>query len=338
MRSGWKVEIAAPTEVTGSILARSREDKWKSWLNSQHPIGSVRGRIEIRDMSVGAEEQLFQSQTARDQILFRCIILLAAIFFCLRFIGSAQNPASAAPSGMEASGEAATTPPAGEAAQGPASPKAEIDAETIDRSVSLRTVIPDILHDQKPIWLFPIHVMEGKHVKPALALTLITAGLIALDPYDAPYFRNNSAFKTYQTGALRGRNTTLIITMIPVATYLGGRLMKDSHATSTAWLAGEAIAETQIVSLVMKGIDGRLRPSKIPPHGDFSHTWFKWGGTFNNPGSFPSGHASSAFAAATIFAGRYREHRWVPWVAYGLASFVALTRIPGQAHFPSDTS
>ena len=290
----------------------------------------------MRDITIAAKEQSCKSQPASDQILFRCIILLAAIFFCFQFIGSAQDPASAASSAMEASGKVAATPPGGEAAQSPASPKAEIDAETIDRSASLRTFIPDILHDQKPIWLFPVHVMEGKHVKPALALTLITAGLIALDPYDAPYFRNSAAFKAYQTGALRGRNTALIVTMIPVATYLGGRLMKDSHATSTAWLAGEAIAETQIVSLVMKGIDGRLRPSKIPPHGDFSHTWFKWGGTFNNPGSFPSGHASAAFAAATIFAGRYREHRWVPWVAYGLASFVALTRVPGQAHFPSD--
>ena len=290
----------------------------------------------MRDMSIAAKEQSCQRQTASDQILFRRIILSVAISICFQFIGSAQDPASAAPSAMEASGEVASTPPGGEAAQNPASLKAEIDAATIDRSVSLGTVIPDILHDQKRIWLFPIRLMDGKHVKPALALTLITAGLVALDPSDAPYFRNSSAFKTYQTGALRGRNTTLIVTMIPVATYLGGRLMKDSHATSTAWLAGEAIAETQIVSLVMKGIDGRLRPSKIPPHGDFSHTWFKWGGTFNNPGSFPSGHASAAFAAATIFAGRYREHRWVPWVAYGLASFVALTRVPGHAHFPSD--
>ena len=170
----------------------------------------------MRDMSIAAKEQSCQSQTASDQILFRCIILLAAIFFCFQFIGSAQEPASAAPSAMEATGEVATTPPAGEAAQSPASQKAEIDAETIGRSVTLRTVIPDILHDQKPIWLFPIHVMEGKHVKPALALTLITAGLIALDPYDAPYFHNSPAFKTYQTGALRGRNTTLIVTMIPV--------------------------------------------------------------------------------------------------------------------------
>jgi membrane-associated phospholipid phosphatase len=290
----------------------------------------------MRDMSFAIIERVCQSHTATDQITLRRIVLLAAIFFCFQFIGSAQEGASAAPSAMEASGEVATTLPAEEAAPSPASRKAEIDAETIDRSASLRTVIPDILHDQKPIWLFPIHVLEGKYVKPTLAITLITAGLIALDPHDEPYFRNSSGFKTYRTGALRGRNSTLIITMVPVATYLGGRLTKNSHATSTAWLAGEAIAETQIVSLVMKGIDGRLHPSDIPPHGDFSHTWFKWGGTFTNPGSFPSGHASSAFAVAAIFAGRYREHRWVPWVAYGMASLVALTRLPDQAHFPSD--
>jgi membrane-associated phospholipid phosphatase len=287
-------------------------------------------------ISIAGEEQSRQRQTASDQILFRCIILLAAIFFCFQFIGSAQEPASAAPSAMEASGEVVTAPPAAEAAQSPASQKAEFDTESVDRSVSLSTVIPDILHDQKPIWLFPVHVMEGKHVKPALALTLITAGLIALDPHGEPYFRNKSDFKTYQTGALRGRNTALIFTLIPVATYFGGRLAKDSYATNTAWLAGEAVVETEVLSLAMKGIAGRLRPSEIPPHGDFSHTWFKWGGTLSNPGSFPSGHSSSAFGVAAIFAERYREHRWVPWVAYGLASFVALSRVPGHAHFPSD--
>jgi len=39
---------------------------------------------------------------------------------------------------------------------------------------------------------------------------------------------------------------------------------------------------------------------------------------------------------ATIIAERYRRHRWVPWVAYGLATLVGFSRITLQAHFPSD--
>jgi len=37
-----------------------------------------------------------------------------------------------------------------------------------------------------------------------------------------------------------------------------------------------------------------------------------------------------------VFAERYRSHRWVPWVAYGLAGVVGLSRLNVQAHFPSD--
>jgi membrane-associated phospholipid phosphatase len=72
------------------------------------------------------------------------------------------------------------------------------------------------------------------------------------------------------------------------------------------------------------------------PHGDFTHTWFKYPGTFGNSGSFPSGHALAAFSVASVFANRYRWRRWVPWVAYGGATVIALSRIPVQAHFPSD--
>jgi membrane-associated phospholipid phosphatase len=86
----------------------------------------------------------------------------------------------------------------------------------------------------------------------------------------------------------------------------------------------------------MKQAIGRLKPSDIPLHGNLRDTWFKYKGSFSNGGSFPSGHSASAFAVATVISDRYREHRWGPWVAYGAAAFIALTRIPDQAHCPSD--
>ena len=43
-----------------------------------------------------------------------------------------------------------------------------------------------------------------------------------------------------------------------------------------------------------------------------------------------------SFSIATIFARRYREHRWVPYVAYGVAAAISFSRISTGAHFPSD--
>ena len=44
----------------------------------------------------------------------------------------------------------------------------------------------------------------------------------------------------------------------------------------------------------------------------------------------------TTFSIATVFANRYRQHRWVPWAAYCLAGLVGFARTPTQAHFPSD--
>jgi membrane-associated phospholipid phosphatase len=87
----------------------------------------------------------------------------------------------------------------------------------------------------------------------------------------------------------------------------------------------------------MKNAAGRVIPEQIPRNGNYRDTWFKYKGSFTNRGGFPSGHAASAFAVATVIAERYHDrHKWVPWVAYGTAAFLALSRLPDQAHFSSD--
>ena len=202
--------------------------------------------------------------------------------------------------------------------------------------ISTKQLIVNILHDQKPVWTFPWKAVQGQHWKPVVGVALGTAALIALDPHVEPYFHDNPGFSAYKTGPLRGRNTTLAITLTPVAFYMAGLAKHNTHTQNTGILAAEAVADTQIVSFVTKHAIGRLMPSDIFPHGNLTDTWFKYKGTFTNGGSFPSGHTASAFAVATVLSGRYREHRWVTWVAYGAATALSLTRLPDQAHFPSD--
>lgn len=205
-----------------------------------------------------------------------------------------------------------------------------------ETAIPLKRVPLDILHHQKTVWTFPAKTVRGQHWKPVLAVGLITAGLVALDPHTESYFHNNSGFNSYKTGPLRGRNSTLAITLAPAAFYLTGLAKHTPHSQNTGLLAAEALADAQIVSFVMKNAFGRLIPSQIPPQGNLTDTWFKYRGSLTNGGSFPSGHSASAFAVASVIAGRYRAHRWVPWVAYGTAALLSLTRLPDQAHFPSD--
>ena len=182
-----------------------------------------------------------------------------------------------------------------------------------------------------------MRVAEGRHWKPALALTLATAGLVALDPRDTPYFRRTARFIDFNK-ALSGRNTGLGMMIFPASLYLVALGRHDKYAQDSALLAGEATADSELLALIMKNIDRRLRPGGIPPNGDFSHTWFKSRGPVLNGrnASFPSGHSIAAFSLAAVFADRYRTHRWVPWVAYGLAGLVGFSRITLQSHFPAD--
>jgi PAP2 superfamily len=199
-----------------------------------------------------------------------------------------------------------------------------------------RKLAANILRDQKPIWTFPLKAAHGRHWEPVLAVAGATAGLVALDPHDAPYFRRTGTFHGFNN-ALSGQNSSLGMIAIPAAAYFAGVARHDSGMEQTALLAGEAVADSEILTFVMKGVDRRLRPSSLPPDGDFSDTWFRaQGGWLNERGSFPSGHTIAAFSIATVFAERYSDHRWVPWVAYGLAALVGMSRITLQAHFPSD--
>jgi membrane-associated phospholipid phosphatase len=226
--------------------------------------------------------------------------------------------------------ETPQAPTAGEATPQSGAPGAA------ERDVSYRTLPRNFLQDQKDIWLFPLQLAKGRQWLPTLAVTGVTAALIVADPHDTPYFRRTPRFQGFND-AFSGPITSAEIAIVPVAFLLAGHFRHDSYATQTALLAGEAYADSAVVDFVMKIATRRLRPSDIPPSGPFSDTFFR---SHVSPTgintSFPSGHAAAAFAVATVFSHRYRQHRWVPWVAYGVASLISFSRVTNQSHFPSD--
>jgi membrane-associated phospholipid phosphatase len=206
-------------------------------------------------------------------------------------------------------------------------------ASAAERDVSLRQLPTNFLSDQKDIWLFPAKLAHGQHWLPTIAVVGITTGLLAADPHDVSYFRRTTTFHGFNR-VMSGRATTLEIGLVPAAFYVIGRAGNHPYMEKTALFAGEAFADSMVVYGVINAVTRRLRPSDIPPQGPFSDTFFHHKSVFGS--SFPSGHTIEAFAVATVIARRYKNHRWVPWVAYGVAGTIGFSRITLQSHFPAD--
>jgi membrane-associated phospholipid phosphatase len=219
----------------------------------------------------------------------------------------------------------------------PRSPSGGPPAPANGRSVSLRELVPNLVDDQKEIWTFPQHLTHHRYWMPTLAVVAVTAGLIAADPVIEKPLTNTNALHGFNS-VFSGTATSVGITVVPVSMYAFGKLYKDTYAQNTALLVGEAVADSEIVATALKTVDRRVRPLNVSSNGNFSDSWFEAsGGVGVGHGGFPSGHTIAAFSVATVMARRYgTRHRWVPYVAYGLAAAVGFSRMSTLAHFPSD--
>jgi len=199
-----------------------------------------------------------------------------------------------------------------------------------------RKLPANFVRDQKDMWLFPVRVAQGHDWLPAVLVTGATAALIGTDAKTEPKLRQNDTLQD-SSGALGGTVSGGVIAAVPAAFYVASLIRKDPYGQATSLLAGEAVVDDAVLMVVAKTITRRLRPSDIPVNGNYSDTFFQnHKGTLGAGSSFPSGHAMMSFSVATIFAHRYRQHRWVPYVAYGVAAAISFSRLTTGAHFPSD--
>jgi membrane-associated phospholipid phosphatase len=226
--------------------------------------------------------------------------------------------------------------PSSDPSQTPASAPSAQPAPAFDRPVSLKLLLPNLVSDQERIWTFPARVVKGHNWISTAAVLGSMAGLLALDPVEGSYFKRTRRFQDFNS--VFTSNATVIGTIaVPASLYAIGLIRKDSKMQRTALLAGEAVGGAEILTTVLKDATARTRPSGVPVGGNFSDTWLDSSGTrLQSHGGFPSGHTIAAFSVATVIARRYGNHRWVPFVAYGMAAVVALSRLTLSAHFTSD--
>ncbi|MHA4810006.1 phosphatase PAP2 family protein [Flavitalea flava] len=173
-----------------------------------------------------------------------------------------------------------------------------------------------ILFADKPVYRLALHIRENKQVVSVSSYVTDFGGL----------------YEGYTLAAL--------------GAY--GLIFKKEKEKTTTLLATQAYITAAAIETALKFLTGRQRPSYYDPvtglnnhtfHGPFyQYSKDKLGSRPSNGSysSFPSGHTTVAFAAATVFAMEYKEIKIVPILAYSAASLIGLSRIIQNQHWASD--
>jgi len=121
-----------------------------------------------------------------------------------------------------------------------------------------------------------------------------------------------------------------------------GLIFKKDKEKTTTLLATQAYITAAAIETALKYLTGRQRPSYYNSvtglnnhtfHGPFYHFLKSDNSSYE---SFPSGHTTVAFAAATVFAMEYKDIPIVPIIAYSAATSIGLSRIVQNQHWISD--
>jgi membrane-associated phospholipid phosphatase len=146
---------------------------------------------------------------------------------------------------------------------------------------------------------------------------------------DNPGARNTSTYITNFGGAWEG------YTLAAFGLY--GIIFKSKRVKTTTLLATQSYITAGLVSSIVKIATGRQRPRATEDNAVFKGPYLGTGSRESSLGSsFPSGHTTAAFAAATVFAQEYQDRPLIPIIAYTAATLVGMSRITENAHWATD--
>jgi len=219
--------------------------------------------------------------------------------------------------------------PATTLAQPTATTKAKDSAGDMDK-INLN-YLKGYLVDTGKLVASPIHWEAGDWLKLGLVLG-VTSSLFLVDQKIKDFSQEHKNSVLSGFASVGNALGDPLYTLPPVgAFYLYGQLADDPKARRTSLLAVESLAITSVMTSGLKVLAKRHRPST----GDSPTTWDGPNFSLKNL-SFCSGHTSSAFSIATVFAEEYKDNAYIPPLAYGLATLTGLSRIYSNAHWASD--
>lgn len=201
---------------------------------------------------------------------------------------------------------------------------------TVSKNTDLK-YLQSYLTDPVKIAAMPLHWEKKDWLKVGLVVGA-TGSLMLLDQRIKNFSQNNQSHIASKFAVLGNDLGNGAYTLPAVgAFYLYGYLGDNQKARRTSLLALESFALSGMLTSGLKVLAERHRPNT----GDAPTNWDGPKLSLKNL-SFSSGHTASSFSIATVFAEQYKDHAWVPPVAYGLATLTGLSRVYSNAHWSSD--
>jgi len=199
------------------------------------------------------------------------------------------------------------------------------------QSSSVDQVANDFYQDGKSLVTSPFHWQKKDRIV-ALSFLAATSIAFATDEKSQKIFqRNRTDFSNRSADFFRPLGDKLPFWVLG-GMYATGLAIKDHKAKETAYLGLRSILIAGSITTALKYGFGRARP-----FGDKGAYYFK-AFDFSPSGyslSLPSGHATTAFAFASVIAHQYPQW-WVKYPVYFLAAGVAWSRLNDNVHFLSD--
>ena len=189
----------------------------------------------------------------------------------------------------------------------------------------------------------PPAILGGRDALAIAAFAIATAAVMPFDRHIAiesqrPLLQNNAALDHTLTGfRVLGEPGSIALAG---AAYLYGRTADSPRSAELGLRTIESIGAAGITSLIIKAFAGRARPYVVA---DTNPNDYKVGRGFHSDSymSFPSGHVTTAFAAASAasqeisYLWPHASRLWTP-VLFTSASMVGIARVYEDKHWASD--
>ncbi len=173
---------------------------------------------------------------------------------------------------------------------------------------------------------------DGKDWVKAIAITGLATGLYIYDEDINQWVQEHKNDNTKQISVVAKQfgEGKYMLPAIALGT-VGGLILYDDKTVDTGMISLKSFILANGTSQVLKFATQRNRP--ISRKGK---QFFNGEGFSKSRESFPSGHATVAWSVAPIIAYQYKDSKWVPPLAYGIATLTSCSRVHDNKHWASD--